>query len=121
MGLSSAGLLFLDSFFLPREFRGRGLGIKILKEFEDEGRRRGCRSAFLYTISFPDFYARKRMEGPRPNTFRPTRNIPGFYDQELRSILIGLPLQRRLFESLYPLLIIGVRPRGRAPRHRFAT
>ncbi|XIA67485.1 GNAT family N-acetyltransferase [Bradyrhizobium sp. TZ2] len=83
MGLSSAGLLFLDSFSLPQEFRGRGLGTKILKEFEDEGRRRGCRSAFLYTISFPDFYARNgwkalgRIPSDLPGTFRAimTKNL----------------------------------------------
>ncbi|MGY4319211.1 GNAT family N-acetyltransferase [Bradyrhizobium sp. JR3.5] len=58
MGLSSVGLLFLDSFFLPRQLRGKGLGNAILKKFEEEGRQRGCRSAFLYTVNFPDFYAR---------------------------------------------------------------
>ncbi|MFK4529172.1 GNAT superfamily N-acetyltransferase [Bradyrhizobium japonicum] len=58
IGLSSAGLLFLDSFFLPRQLRGRGLGNAILKTFEEEGRQRGCRSAFLYTVTFPDFYTR---------------------------------------------------------------
>ncbi|MGY3610873.1 MULTISPECIES: GNAT family N-acetyltransferase [unclassified Bradyrhizobium] len=76
MGISSVGLLFLDSFFLPREFRGRGLGTTILKVFEDEGRRRGCRSAFLYTINFQDFYARNgwealgRTPSDPPGTFR---------------------------------------------------
>jgi GNAT superfamily N-acetyltransferase len=60
IGRSSLGLLFLDLFFLPKPLRGSGLGTKILQLFEDEGRRRGCRSAVLYTISFqaPDFYAR---------------------------------------------------------------
>lgn len=60
VGRSSLGTLFLDLFYLPEEFRGRGLGTKILKEFEDEGRRRGCRSAFVYTISLqaPYFYTR---------------------------------------------------------------
>ncbi|UPJ47904.1 GNAT family N-acetyltransferase [Bradyrhizobium sp. 200] len=76
MGLSSVGLLFLDAFFLPERLRGRGLGTKILTEFEDEGRRRGCRSAFLYTISFPDFYTRNgwkafgRTPCDPPGTFR---------------------------------------------------
>ncbi|WP_407123167.1 GNAT family N-acetyltransferase [Bradyrhizobium sp. STM 3561] len=48
----------LDSFFLPRQLRGRGLGNAILKTFEEEGRQRGCRSAFLYTVNLPDFYTR---------------------------------------------------------------
>jgi GNAT superfamily N-acetyltransferase len=57
-GRSSLGLLFLDLFYLPESLRGAGLGTQILKAFEDEGRRRGCRSAVLYTISFqaPEFY-----------------------------------------------------------------
>jgi GNAT superfamily N-acetyltransferase len=60
IGRSSLGLLFLDLFFVPKPLRGAGLGTKILRLFEDEGRRRGCRSAVLYTISFqaPAFYAR---------------------------------------------------------------
>jgi len=59
-GRSSLGLLFLDLFYLPESLRGSGLGTQILKMFEDEGRRRGCRSAVLYTISFqaPKFYER---------------------------------------------------------------
>jgi GNAT superfamily N-acetyltransferase len=57
-GRSSLGLLFVDLFYLPPALRGDGLGSEILKRFEDEGRRRGCISAVLYTISFqaPAFY-----------------------------------------------------------------
>ncbi len=60
VGRSSLGLLFLDLFYLPRSLRGSGLGTKILQQFEAEGRRRGCRSAMLYTVSFqaPGFYER---------------------------------------------------------------
>lgn len=60
LGRTSLGLLFLDLFFVPQTLRGAGLGTQILRRFEDEGRRRGCRSAVLYTISFqaPEFYAR---------------------------------------------------------------
>ena len=60
MGRSSLGLLFLDLFFLPERLRGSGLGTEVLRAFEAEGRRRGCRSAVLYTISFqaPGFYER---------------------------------------------------------------
>jgi GNAT superfamily N-acetyltransferase len=59
-GRSSLGLLFLDLFYLPEELRGYGIGSEVLRMFEDEGRRRGCRSAVLYTISFqaPGFYER---------------------------------------------------------------
>lgn len=58
MGRTSLGLLFLDLFYLPPALRGLGLGSRILQQFEEEGRRRGCASAVLYTISFqaPEFY-----------------------------------------------------------------
>jgi len=59
-GRTSLGLLFIDLVFLPDDLRGDGLGSRILKLAEDEGRRRGCRAAMLYTISFqaPRFYER---------------------------------------------------------------
>lgn len=59
-GRSSLGLLFLDLFYLPEALRGTGLGSELLRRFEQEGRRRGCLSAVLYTISFqaPEFYQR---------------------------------------------------------------
>lgn len=36
------------------------MGTEVLRLFEEEGRRRGCRSAVLYTISFqaPGFHER---------------------------------------------------------------
>jgi GNAT superfamily N-acetyltransferase len=57
-GRTSLGLLFLDVFFLPEALRGSGIGSQILQMAEAEGRRRGCRAAVLYTISFqaPEFY-----------------------------------------------------------------
>lgn len=59
-GRSSLGLLFLELFYLPPDHRGVGLGTEILRAFEEEGRRRGCTAAVLYTISFqaPAFYER---------------------------------------------------------------
>ncbi|CAI1177038.1 Acetyltransferase (GNAT) family [Serratia entomophila] len=58
IGRSSLGLLFLDLFHLPTALRGSGIGSELLRRFEEEGRRRGCVSAVLYTISFqaPKFY-----------------------------------------------------------------
>lgn len=57
-GRTSLGLLFIDLFFLPEDLRGQGLGGRMLRLAEDEARRRGCRAAVLYTISFqaPGFY-----------------------------------------------------------------
>lgn len=59
-GRTSLGLLFLDIFHLPTAYRGSGLGSRILHMVEEEGRRRGCKAAVLYTISFqaPGFYER---------------------------------------------------------------
>ena len=60
LGRTSLGLLFLDLVFLPKGLRGHDLGSRMLRLAEDEGARRGCRSATLYTISFqaPGFYER---------------------------------------------------------------
>ncbi|MGY4816554.1 GNAT family N-acetyltransferase [Pseudomonas chlororaphis subsp. piscium] len=57
-GRTSLGLLFIDLFYLPENLRNSGLGTQLLQACEDEGRRRGCRSAVLYTLSFqaPSFY-----------------------------------------------------------------
>lgn len=63
-GRSSLGLLFIDLFYLPPELRKMGVGTDILLRFEEEGRKRGCTAAFLYTISFqaPDFYKKHGWE-----------------------------------------------------------
>lgn len=63
-GRSSLGLLFVDLFYLPPALRKMGIGSDILRRFEEEGRKRGCSAAFLYTISFqaPDFYKKHGWE-----------------------------------------------------------
>ena len=63
-GRSSLGLLFVDLFYLPPELRKMGIGTEILFRFEEEGRKRGCTAAFLYTICFqaPDFYLKHGWE-----------------------------------------------------------
>jgi GNAT superfamily N-acetyltransferase len=60
IGRTSFGLLFIDIVYLPRSLRGRDIGTRMLDMAEAEGRRRGCRAAVLYTISFqaPRFYER---------------------------------------------------------------
>ncbi|NII10015.1 GNAT family N-acetyltransferase [Oleiagrimonas sp. C23AA] len=63
-GRTSLGLMFVDLFHLPASLRGQGLGSRILQMAEQEGRRRGCKAAVLYTISFqaPGFYQRHGWE-----------------------------------------------------------
>lgn len=60
LGRSSLGLFFLDLFYLPKELRRGGLGSRLIRQAEDEARRRGCTSAFVYTVTFqaPEFYER---------------------------------------------------------------
>lgn len=59
-GKTTLGMAFLDLFHLPEHLRGSGLGSQLLQAFENEARRRGCRNAVLYTLSFqaPGFYAK---------------------------------------------------------------
>ena len=59
-GRTSLGMLYVELVYLPRHLRGTGLGTRILTMMEEEGRRRGCRTAMLFTISFqaPEFYRR---------------------------------------------------------------
>lgn len=60
-GKTTLGMAFLDLFHLPDSLRGAGLGSQLLQAFEEEARRRGCRHAALYTLSFqaPDFYEKR--------------------------------------------------------------
>jgi GNAT superfamily N-acetyltransferase len=61
LGRTSFGLLRIDTFFLPERLRRQGLGGRIIKMAEEEGRRRGCSRALLSTLSFqaPEFYRRQ--------------------------------------------------------------
>lgn len=86
-GRSSLGLLFLDLVYLPKAMRGGGLGSRLLAMAEEEGRKRGCKAAVLYTISFqaPDFYKRQgwRVFGEIPCDPPGTSRI--FMTKELRA------------------------------------
>lgn len=59
-GRSSLGLLFVELVYVAKPCRSAGLGSELLAAAEAEGRRRGCKAAVLYTISFqaPGFYER---------------------------------------------------------------
>jgi predicted N-acetyltransferase YhbS len=60
VGHTSLRLFFLDLFYLPQEMRGGGLGSRLIRQAEDEARRRGCTSVFVMTVTFqaPAFYER---------------------------------------------------------------
>lgn len=60
LGHTSYRLFFLDLVYLPEALRGAGLGSRIIVLAEDEARRRGCTTAFVYTVTFqaPEFYER---------------------------------------------------------------
>lgn len=61
LGSTSMGLLRIDRFFLPEDRRLRGLGSRILRMAEEEGLRRGCSRAILFTLTFqaPGFYKKQ--------------------------------------------------------------
>jgi len=60
LGLTSRGVLFIDTLYLPSVLRGIGLGSRVLALAEREALARGCRNAVLNTFSFqaPEFYSR---------------------------------------------------------------
>ncbi len=61
IGRTSYGLLFIDLVYLPETMRGHDIGSRLLAMMEQEGARRGCKSAFLFTITYqaPGFYQRQ--------------------------------------------------------------
>ncbi len=64
VGRTSMGLMFIDRFFLPERLRKKGLGTRVIKAAEEEGARRGCSRAILFTVTFqaPGFYQRQGWE-----------------------------------------------------------
>src|SRR5216683_5300467 len=58
---TSFGLLFVERFFLPENFRGSGLGSRVIALAEEEAKQRGCTRAALFTLTFqaPGFYLKQ--------------------------------------------------------------
>lgn len=87
LGRTSFGLLYIDRFFLPDHLRKQGLGSRIIREAEMEGRQRGCTRALLTTLEFqaPGFYRRHgwevlaQLDGapPAPTRFLMTKMLTG--------------------------------------------
>ncbi|MBO1076421.1 GNAT family N-acetyltransferase [Roseomonas marmotae] len=69
--------LFVETFFLPEDLRGGGLGARILAAAEEEARAQGCIGAYLDTNSFqaPGFYEKQGYS--RFGTL-PDYPVPGF-------------------------------------------
>jgi GNAT superfamily N-acetyltransferase len=92
-GHTWCGAMVIDYVFLPERLRGRGIGTAMLREAEDEARRRGCCSAVLCTMSFqaPGFYARCGWEklGRIPSHPSGTERI--YFTKEFASAMISEP------------------------------
>jgi GNAT superfamily N-acetyltransferase len=60
-GRSEFGLVYVAWFFLPEDWRGAGIGSRVLSMAEEEGRRRGCARIALTTLSIeaPGFYQKQ--------------------------------------------------------------
>ena len=60
-GRSEFGLVYVAWFFLPEDWRGAGIGSRVLAMAEEEGRRRGCTRIALTTLSIeaPGFYQKQ--------------------------------------------------------------
>jgi len=60
IGRTSYGLLFINLVYLPETLRGQDIGSRLMRMMEDEGIRRGCVSAMLFTTTWqaPGFYER---------------------------------------------------------------
>ena len=54
----------LQQLWVSAEFRGRGIGKKLMREFEQAAWERGCRLIYLYTFTFqaPAFYQKLGYE-----------------------------------------------------------
>jgi GNAT superfamily N-acetyltransferase len=51
LGRTGYRRLFVELLFVPEQMRGQGLGEKILRQAEDEARKRGCLGVWLETFS----------------------------------------------------------------------
>lgn len=51
-GATGYGYLHVDMLIVPDAMRGQGLGSKLMRQAEEEARRRGCRGSYLETFDF---------------------------------------------------------------------
>lgn len=86
IGKTSYGLLFIDLVYLPETTRGQEIGSRLLAIMEQEGIARGCRSAFLFTITWqaPGFYQRHGWTEFGRVTCDPPGNARVFFTKTLQ-------------------------------------
>ena len=71
IGQTWFGFLYTRLLFVPEEARGQGFGARLLARAEEEGRRRGCKGAYIDTMSED---ARRVYERCG---YRPVGHMPG--------------------------------------------
>jgi GNAT superfamily N-acetyltransferase len=81
IGHTFLGWMFVAAFWVADEFRGKGLGSKLMKAAENEAKRRGVTNIYLDTFSFqaPGFY--------RKLGYREFGRLKGFPAGHYRSFL----------------------------------
>ncbi|WP_189510255.1 GNAT family N-acetyltransferase [Mesorhizobium sp. M1D.F.Ca.ET.043.01.1.1] len=64
IGSTVHAVLYVEQLFIDDAHRGTGLGARVLAAGEEAARRRGCRTAVLWTATFqaPAFYERRGWE-----------------------------------------------------------
>ena len=77
-GWTWGGCLYVKTLWVRDDFRGQGLGRRLMQAAEEEARRRGCGRAILETLDFqaPEFYAKLG--------YRVTDELEGFPRVETR-------------------------------------
>lgn len=70
--------LYIKTLWVADAFRGKGYGRRLLEAAEEEGRRRGCREAYLDTF---EFQAKSFYEGLGYSVFGVLEAYPPGYDR----------------------------------------
>ena len=81
LGRTAYKRLFVELLFVPERLRGQGMGERILRQAEDEAKKRGCLGVWLETFSVDAkrFYVR--------NGYRVFGEIPDYPPGNTRSFL----------------------------------
>ncbi len=78
VGRTYWGWLHIETVWIEEQSRGLGLGERVVREAENEARRRGCHGAFLDTF---DFQAKPFYEKMGYSTFGHLENFPSGHER----------------------------------------